>query len=47
MSAAEKGQGEAPMRDLKRETLVGVLNVEILVHKHCYQEDGKCVVLYK
>ena len=45
MAAAEKGQGEAPMRDLKLETLVGVLNGEILVHNHCYRGDEMSVML--
>lgn len=45
MAAAEKGQGEAPMRDLKLETLVGVLDGEILVHNHCYRADEMSVML--
>ncbi len=45
MAAAEKGQGEAPIRDLKLETLVGVLNGEILVHNHCYRGDEMSVML--
>jgi imidazolonepropionase-like amidohydrolase len=45
MAAAEKGQGEAPMRDLKLETLVGVLDGEILVHNHCYRADEMTVML--
>ena len=45
MAAAEKGRGEAPMRDLKLETLVGVLNGEILVHNHCYRGDEMSVML--
>ncbi len=45
MAAAEKGQGEAPMRDLKLDTLVGVLNGEILVHNHCYRGDEMSVML--
>jgi imidazolonepropionase-like amidohydrolase len=44
MMAAEKGQGEAPMRDLKLETLVGVLDGEILVHNHCYRADEMAVM---
>jgi imidazolonepropionase-like amidohydrolase len=44
MAAAEKGQGEAPMRDLKLETLVGVLDGEILVHNHCYRADEMAVM---
>jgi len=45
LAAAEKGQGEAPTRDLKLETLVGVLNGEILVHNHCYRADEMSVML--
>ena len=45
LAAAEKGQGEAPMRDLNLETLAGVLNGEILVHNHCYRADEMSVML--
>ena len=45
MEAAAKGEGEAPMRDLKLETLVGVLNGEILVHNHCYRGDEMSIML--
>jgi len=45
MAAAKKGQGEAPMRDLKLETLAGVLSGEILVHNHCYRGDEMSVML--
>jgi imidazolonepropionase-like amidohydrolase len=45
MEAAEDGKGEAPMRDLKLETLVGVLNGEILVHNHCYRGDEMSIML--
>ena len=45
LAAAEKGQGEAPIRNLKLETLVGVLNGEILVHNHCYRGDEMSVML--
>ena len=45
MAAAAKGQGEAPMRDLQLETLVGVLNGEILVHNHCYRGDEMSIML--
>jgi imidazolonepropionase-like amidohydrolase len=45
MAEAEKGQGEAPMRDLKLETLAGVLDGEILVHNHCYRADEMAVML--
>jgi imidazolonepropionase-like amidohydrolase len=33
------------MRDLKLETLVGVLNGEILVHNHCYRGDEMSIML--
>ena len=45
LAAAEKGQGEAPKRDLKLETLAGVLDGEILVHNHCYRADEMAVML--
>jgi len=45
MDAAAKGKGEPPMRDLNLETLVGVLNGEILVHNHCYRADEMSVML--
>lgn len=45
MAAAEAGTGEAPMRDLKLETLAGVLDGEILVHNHCYRADEMSVML--
>lgn len=45
MAAAEDGKGEPPMRDLKLETLAGVLNGEILVHNHCYRADEMSIML--
>ncbi len=45
LAAAENGQGEAPLRDLKLETLAGVLNGEILVHNHCYRADEMSIML--
>lgn len=45
MAAAADGKGEAPTRDLKLETLAGVLNGEILVHNHCYRGDEMAVML--
>ncbi|MCZ6655441.1 MAG: amidohydrolase, partial [Planctomycetota bacterium] len=45
MAAAEGGAGEAPMRDLKLETLTGVLDGEILVHNHCYRADEMSLML--
>jgi imidazolonepropionase-like amidohydrolase len=43
--AAENGQGEMPKRDLKLETLMGVLEGEILVHNHCYRGDEMSIML--
>jgi len=45
LAEAEKGQGEPPTRDLKLETLAGVLNGEILVHNHCYRADEMSIML--
>lgn len=45
LEAAEKGQGEPPMRDLKLETLAGVLDGEILIHNHCYRADEMAIML--
>jgi len=45
VKAAEKGQGEPPTRDLRLETLMGVLEGEILVHNHCYRGDEMSVML--
>jgi len=45
LAAADRGKGEAPMRDLKLETLVGVLDGEILAHIHCYRGDEMSVML--
>ena len=41
VKAAEgkRGNANAPRRDLKLETLAGVLDGEILVHIHCYRAD--------
>ena len=44
LAAAEKGQGDAPTRDLNLETLAGVLDGEILVHNHCYRADEMAVM---
>lgn len=43
--AATKSWGEAPLRDLQLETLVGVLDGKILVHNHCYRGDEMSVML--
>ena len=45
LAAAEKGRGEAPLRDLQLETLAGVLDGEILVHNHCYRADEMAVMI--
>lgn len=45
LAAAKLGKGEAPTRDLRLDTLVGVLNGEILVHNHCYRGDEMSVML--
>ena len=45
VKAAENGQGEMPKRDLKLETLMGVLEGEILVHNHCYRGDEMSIML--
>ena len=45
---AEYAEGKnptAPGRDLKLETLMGVLNGEILVHMHCYRADEMAVMM--
>jgi imidazolonepropionase-like amidohydrolase len=44
VEAASDGKGEAPKRDLKLETLAGVLDGEILVHNHCYRADEMAVM---
>jgi len=41
---AGEGKGEPPKRDLKLETLAGVLDGEILVHNHCYRADEMSVM---
>ena len=45
VKAAENGQGEMPTRDLRLETLMGVLEGEILVHNHCYRGDEMSIML--
>ncbi|MEX0976459.1 MAG: amidohydrolase [Woeseia sp.] len=42
---ALNGDGDAPLRDLQLETLVGVLDGEILVHNHCYRADEMAIML--
>ena len=41
----EKKPITRPKRDLKMETLVGVLEGEILVHNHCYRADEMAVMI--
>jgi len=45
IKAAGKGQGQAPKRDLNLETLMGVLEGEIIIHNHCYRADEMSVML--
>jgi imidazolonepropionase-like amidohydrolase len=53
MEAAESGKknrkeddnGKPPKRDLRLETLAGVLEGEILVHMHCYRADEMLTIL--
>ena len=45
VKAAENGQGEMPTRDLEMETLMGVLEGEIIVHNHCYRGDEMSIML--
>ena len=40
-----KNEAKAPKRDLKLETLAGVLKGEILVHMHCYRADEMMTIL--
>jgi imidazolonepropionase-like amidohydrolase len=45
MEKGDNGDGDPPMRDLQLETLVGVLEGEILVHNHCYRADEMAVMI--
>jgi imidazolonepropionase-like amidohydrolase len=45
MAAANGESDKAPTRDLKLETLAGVLDGEILVHNHCYRADEMSLML--
>ena len=47
VKAAGEGQGEMPKRDLKLETLMGVLEGEIIIHNHCYRADEMLVNLLR
>jgi len=40
-----KDDAKAPKRDLKMETLAGVLKGEILVHMHCYRADEMMTIM--
>ena len=42
---AAEGKGDAPDRDLKLDTLTGVLKGEILVQNHCYRADEMAVMI--
>lgn len=42
---AANGDGTAPDRNLRMETLSGVLNGDILVHWHCYRADEMALAL--
>jgi len=44
-SADGKDDATPPTRDLKLETLAGVLNGEIIVHMHCYRADEMVTIL--
>ena len=43
--ADKNDDAKAPKRDLKMETLAGVLNGEIIVHMHCYRADEMLTIL--
>jgi imidazolonepropionase-like amidohydrolase len=43
--ADKEGAAKAPKRDLRLETLAGVLNGEIIVHMHCYRADEMMTIL--
>jgi imidazolonepropionase-like amidohydrolase len=45
MEKADNGDDKEPTRDLQLETLVGVLDGEILVHNHCYRADEMAVMI--
>ncbi|MCH8862635.1 MAG: amidohydrolase [Proteobacteria bacterium] len=42
---AAGGAAKVPKRDIQMETLVGVLDGEILVHNHCYRADEQAVMI--
>jgi imidazolonepropionase-like amidohydrolase len=39
------GKGKAPKRDLKRETLAGILAGDVHIHMHCYRADDMATML--
>jgi imidazolonepropionase-like amidohydrolase len=45
VEAGEDVDKEVPERDLRLETLVGVLEGRILVHNHCYRADEMAIML--
>jgi len=45
LDAIEYGNNDKAKRDLAKETLVGVLRGEILVHNHCYRADEMALVM--
>ena len=45
LAAIDYANSEDPKRDLAKETLVGVLKGEILIHNHCYRADEMALVL--
>jgi len=45
LAAIDYANEKDPKRDLAKETLVGVLKGEILVHNHCYRADEMALVL--
>ena len=45
VKAAAEGKGGPPDRDLRLETLAGVLNGEILVQNHCYRADEMAIMI--
>ncbi len=42
---ASKPDATPPKRDLRNETLAGVLNGEIIVHNHCYRADEMALMI--
>ena len=44
-AAKKKDEAKPPKRDLKMETLAGVLKGEIIVHMHCYRADEMLTIM--